>query len=57
LTEAGETKLDALVFAVVVTATVTVSAGLALELVTYVFNGSFVLIAQLALGAFVLHEK
>jgi hypothetical protein len=42
-------------FAVVVTDTVTFSATL--ELTTYVFRGSFVLIAQLAFGALVLQEK
>ena len=45
------------VFAVVVTVTITLSGVLALEFVTYLFNGSFVLIAQLALGALVLQAK
>jgi hypothetical protein len=51
--------LDALEFDVVVTATVTVSAGLTLELelATNGFRGSLVLIAQLAFGALVLQEK
>ena len=45
------------VFAVVLTVTVTLSGDPALEFMTYVFNGSLVLIAQLAWGALVLHEK
>jgi hypothetical protein len=51
--------LEELVFAVVVTDTVTVSAGLTLELelATYWFSGSVVLIAQLAFGALVVQEK
>jgi hypothetical protein len=53
----GGIEFDAVEFAVVVTATVTVSAGLAFELVTYGFSGSFVVITQLALGALVLQEK
>ena len=44
-------------FEVVVTVTITLSGVLALEFVTYLFNGSFVLIAQLALGALVLQAK
>jgi len=49
--------LAAAVFAVVATVTVTLSEEVALELITYVFNGSFALIAQLAFGPLVLHEK
>ncbi len=49
--------LAAALFAVVVTVTVTLSEEVALELIAYVFNGSFVLVAQLAFGALVLHEK
>lgn len=51
--------LEALELAVVVTDTVTVSAGLTLELefATNGFRGSLVLIAQLAFGALVLQEK
>jgi len=47
----------AAVFALVATVTVMLSEEVALELITYVFNGSFVLIAQLAFGPLVLHEK
>jgi hypothetical protein len=57
LNNPGGIEFAAAVFAVVVTATVTVSAGVALELATYAFRESLVLIAQLAFGAFVLHEK
>ena len=51
--------LEALELAVVVTDTVTVSAGLTLELelATNGFRGSLVLITQLAFGAVVLQEK
>jgi hypothetical protein len=42
---------------VVVTVAVTLSGALALELITYVFRGSVVEIAQFAFGAFVLQEK
>jgi len=45
------------VFAVVVTVTVMLSEEVALELITYAFNGLFVLIGQLAFGALVLQES
>ena len=57
LNKGGGIEFAAVVFAVVVTATVTLSAALALELTTYVFRGSVVVIAQLAFGAVVLQEK
>ena len=47
----------ALMLTVVVTVAVTLSGALALELITYVFRGSVVEIAQFAFGAFVLQEK
>jgi hypothetical protein len=50
------TKLAA-AFVVVVTVTVTFSGAPALELTTYVFRGSVVVIAQVAFGALVAQEK
>jgi hypothetical protein len=58
-TELAVVVLEVPLLAVVVTETVTVSGGLTLELelATYGFRGSLVLMAQLALGALVLQEK
>ena len=55
--DGADLEFDAVVFAVVVTVTVTLSAVLALELTTYLFRGSLVVIAQLAFAAVVLQEK
>jgi hypothetical protein len=57
LKRGGGIKFDAVVFAVVVTVTVTLSAVSALELMTYMFRGSVVTMEQLAFGAVVAQEK